>query len=62
LFSGAIESVPETPDAVDSAAAGTSITLAQRLAVLEDKVAAMQREIDALKDSASEQVPADLDE
>jgi uncharacterized protein YceH (UPF0502 family) len=65
LFSGAIESVPETPDAGDagdSAAAGTSITLAQRLAVLEDKVAAMQREIDALKDTASEQVTTNLEE
>ena len=62
LFSGAIESVPETPDDPDTAAAGTSITLSQRLAVLEDKVAAMQREIDALKDAASEQVPTDIDE
>ncbi|HLZ97799.1 MAG TPA: DUF480 domain-containing protein [Steroidobacteraceae bacterium] len=62
LFCGAVESVPELPDAVDFAAAGSSITLTQRLAVLEDKVAAMQREIDALKDAASEGVPADLDE
>src|SRR6266851_565247 len=64
LFSGAIESVPETPDAVDAdaAVAGTSITLSQRLAALEDKVAAMQREIDALKDAAAEQIPTDLDE
>ena len=54
--------MPETPDDLDTAAAGTSITLSQRLAVLEDKVAAMQREIDALKDAASEQVPTNIDE
>src|SRR5258708_33847342 len=60
LFSGLIESVPETPDFVD-AAAGTGITMAQRLAVLEDKVAAMQREIDAPKETASAQGPPDLD-
>jgi uncharacterized protein YceH (UPF0502 family) len=62
LFSGLIESVPETPDFVDAASAGTGISLAQRLAVLEDKVAAMQREIDALKEAASVEVPTDLDE
>ena len=62
LFSGAIESVPETPDDLDTAASGTSITLSQRLAVLEDKVAAMQREIDALKEAASEHVPTNIDE
>jgi uncharacterized protein len=62
LFSGAIESVPETPDDVDAAAAGTNITMAARLAVLEDKVAAMQREIEALRDAASEQAPSAVDE
>jgi len=62
LFSGAIESVPETPDEVDDAAPGSSVTLSQRLAILEDKVAAMQREIDALKDAAGERIPTDLDE
>ena len=62
LFSGAIESVPETPDDVDAAASGTSITIAARLALLEEKVAAMQREIDALRDAASEQAPAAVDE
>jgi uncharacterized protein YceH (UPF0502 family) len=62
LFSGLIESVAETPDSVDNATAETSVTIAARLAVLEDKVAAMQREIDALKDAASAQVPADIDE
>jgi uncharacterized protein YceH (UPF0502 family) len=62
LFSGLIESVPETPDSVDAVAAGTGISLAQRLAVLEDKVAAMQRELDALKEAASAQVPTDIDE
>lgn len=62
LFSGLIESVPEPPDAVEAAAAGTGVTLAQRLSILEDKVAAMQRELDALKDAASAPTPTDLDE
>jgi len=61
LFSGLIESVPETPDSAD-AAAGTGITLSQRLAVLEDKVAAMQRELDTLKEAASAELPTDIDE
>jgi len=47
---------------VDAVAAGTGISLAQRLAVLEDKVAAMQREIDALQEAASVEVPTDIDE
>ena len=61
MFSGLIESVPETPDSVD-AVAGTGITIAARLAVLEDKVAAMQRELDTLKEAASAEVPTDIDE
>jgi uncharacterized protein YceH (UPF0502 family) len=55
LFSGLIESVPETPDSVDTAASGTGITMAARLTALEDKVAAMQLELDALKNAASAQ-------
>ena len=53
--------MPETPDSAD-AAAGTGITLSQRLAVLEDKVAAMQRELDTLKEAASAELPTDIDE
>jgi len=49
LFSGAIESVAETADPVDSAAVGMTATLSQRLALLEDKVAEMRSELDALK-------------
>jgi hypothetical protein len=62
LFSGAIESVPETPDDEGPAAAGMGSTIAARLAVLEEKVAAMQREIDALKAAATGQVAGNLDE
>jgi uncharacterized protein YceH (UPF0502 family) len=60
LFSGMIESVPDTPDPEEFAAAGTGISLSQRLAALEDKVAAMQLELDALKDAASTQASTDI--
>jgi uncharacterized protein YceH (UPF0502 family) len=54
LFSGNIESVPETPESAE-AAPGTSATLSQRLALLEDKVAEMQLELEALKAAAPAQ-------
>ena len=60
LFSGMIESVPDTADPEEFAAAGTGISLSQRLAALEDKVAAMQLELDALKDAASTQASTDI--
>jgi uncharacterized protein YceH (UPF0502 family) len=53
LFSGLIESAPESPDPVDVVAAGTGQTVGQRLAALEDKVAALQLQIEALADAAS---------
>jgi uncharacterized coiled-coil protein SlyX len=40
--------------------AGTGISLSQRLAALEDKVAAMQRELDALKAAAATQASTDI--
>jgi uncharacterized protein YceH (UPF0502 family) len=55
-----IESVPDTPDPEEYAAAGTGTSLSQRLAALEDKVAAMQRELDALKEAASTQASTDI--
>ena len=62
LFSGLIESVPETPEPVDFAAVGTGVTLGQRLAILEEKVAALQLELDALKHAAPAQaVPTAVD-
>jgi hypothetical protein len=54
LFSGNIESVPETPDPADPAA-GAHTSLSQRLALLEDKVAEMQLELEALKAAAPAQ-------
>jgi uncharacterized protein YceH (UPF0502 family) len=57
LFSGMIESVPDAPDAEEFAAAGTGVTLGQRLAILEEKVAAMQLELDALKHAVPAQAP-----
>src|SRR5258706_3082895 len=51
LFSGIIESVPETAEAADHAA-GANGTLSQRLALLEDKVAEMRAELDVLKGAA----------
>jgi uncharacterized protein YceH (UPF0502 family) len=53
LFSGLIESAPESPDPVDVVAAGTGQTVGQRLAALEEKVAALQLQIEALADGGS---------
>jgi uncharacterized protein len=53
LFSGMIESVADTPDPEEIAVGGAGHSLSQRLAALEDKVAAMQLELDALKYAAS---------
>jgi uncharacterized protein YceH (UPF0502 family) len=52
LFSGLIESVPESPS--EDAAPGPSAagTLGHRLALLEETVAAMRLELDALKSGA----------
>jgi hypothetical protein len=58
LFSGVIESVPETADPVDAAVAGMTVTLSQRLALLEEKVAEMRAELDALKSVSPAQIPA----
>ena len=49
LFSGNIESVPETEDPADTVVSGTSTTLAQRIATLEESVAKMRIELDTLK-------------
>ncbi|MDP9014797.1 MAG: DUF480 domain-containing protein [Pseudomonadota bacterium] len=57
LFSGIIESVPESADPVDSSAAGATPSLSQRLALLEDRVAEMRLELDALKSVAATQLP-----
>jgi uncharacterized protein YceH (UPF0502 family) len=57
LFSGIIESVPETPDPVDAAVSGITVTLSQRLALLEEKVAEMRAELDALKSASPAQIP-----
>jgi uncharacterized protein YceH (UPF0502 family) len=57
LFSGVIESVPETADPVDPAVAGMTATLSQRLALLEDRVAEMRSELDALKSASPTQTP-----
>ncbi|MDB6086842.1 MAG: hypothetical protein JWN43_4723 [Gammaproteobacteria bacterium] len=56
LFSGNIESVAEPVDP-DPVAPGTSSTLSQRLALLEEKVADMQLELEALKNGAPAQTP-----
>jgi uncharacterized protein YceH (UPF0502 family) len=53
LFSGLIESAPESPDPVDLVSAGTGQTVGQRLAALEEKVAALQLQIEALADAGS---------
>jgi uncharacterized protein YceH (UPF0502 family) len=57
LFSGVIESVPETADPVDAAVAGITVTLSQRLALLEERVAEMRAELDALKSVSPAQIP-----
>lgn len=51
LFSGSIESAPEPVDEHDQTA-GSAGTLAQRVALLEEQVAALRTELDALKTSA----------
>jgi uncharacterized protein len=55
LFSGVIESVEETADPGE--AAGMTVTLSQRLALLEEKVAEMRAELDALKSVSPMQTP-----
>ena len=57
LFSGMIESVADTPDPEEIAVGGAGHSLSQRLAALEEKVAAMQLELDALKYAASARAP-----
>jgi hypothetical protein len=49
LFSGAIESVPEMLEAADAPAASS---MSQRLAQLEEQVAQLRAELDALKAGA----------
>jgi uncharacterized protein len=56
LFSGVIESVEETAEPGDTA--GMTVTLSQRLALLEEKVAEMRAELDALKSVSPAQTPA----
>ncbi len=51
LFSGIVESVPETDEPAESAAANPS--LAQRVAALEELVAALRSELDELQSAAS---------
>jgi hypothetical protein len=55
LFSGAIESVPESVEEAAPAAAGAMDALRERVALLEEHVAQMRVELDGLKDSASRQ-------
>ena len=47
-----IDSAPETADEAEPAAAGTTTTLSQRLALLEDQVAELRLELDLLKGAA----------
>jgi uncharacterized protein YceH (UPF0502 family) len=52
LFFGAIESAPEEPmEATAEASGAGALSLAQRMAQLEETVAEMRRDIDALKSS-----------
>jgi uncharacterized protein len=53
LFSGMIESAPEIMEAAESGFAGA--TLGQRVALLEELVAALRSELDALKDRAPQE-------
>ena len=55
LFSGMIESAPESEDPVDPTAVGITSTLSQRLAHLENELAAMRAELDALKATVATQ-------
>jgi uncharacterized protein len=53
LFSGPIESAPEAADASETpVAAGTAGSLSERVAQLEESVAQLRREVDALKSAA----------
>jgi uncharacterized protein YceH (UPF0502 family) len=52
LFSGNIESVPETADDEEPSPEGSAPTLSQRLALLEDTVAELRAELDELKKAA----------
>jgi hypothetical protein len=58
LFSGMIESVPDSPDPEEFAVAHTGGSLGQRLALLEEKVAALRTELDALKGTEPMPAPA----
>jgi uncharacterized protein YceH (UPF0502 family) len=58
LFSGIIESVPETAEPADHTA-GANGTLSQRLALLEDKVAELRAELDVLKGAGSQTLGTD---
>jgi hypothetical protein len=49
LFSGMIESVADSPEPEEFAAAHAGASLSQRLALLEEQVAALRSELDALK-------------
>jgi uncharacterized protein len=57
LFSGMIESVADTPEPEEIAVGGTGHSMSQRLAALEEKVTAMQLELDALKYAPSARAP-----
>ena len=57
LFSGMIESAADTPEPEEIAVGGTGHSMSQRLAALEEKVAAMQLELDALKYASSARAP-----
>jgi hypothetical protein len=52
-----IESVADTPEPEEIAVGGTGHSMSQRLAALEEKVAAMQLELDALKYAPSARAP-----
>jgi uncharacterized protein YceH (UPF0502 family) len=52
LFSGNIESAPEAPPP-DDPVAGTGATLSQRVALLEELVAGLRSELDALRSTAA---------
>jgi uncharacterized protein YceH (UPF0502 family) len=56
LFSGDIESVPETEETAEPTATATGATLSQRMALLEELVAAMRSELDTLKASSPTRV------
>jgi uncharacterized protein len=57
LFSGNIESVPETAEPEEPTAAGAGGTLSQRVALLEELVAEMRSELDTLKSSVPARTP-----